>query len=324
MYKTIFFPAVLILFAVNLQGSGQPSSTNGEQLPAVVVLLPRRLDYNVLSTSIAERVSQLNAHKYWQAGYVACGLGLATAAWYYWPESKDEESASAADPKKITKTVKVTEGGKTTETTETTEQSKKAETFWQKEVKYHRRSLIGALLFATASALIASGKKTVNRFFYWWKTPNKVALLSVLFHASKDAFDSSMIRKKEGFCITDTDAIKRYNRVLRALQQFVIELSAQTIFLAQKEGVSIEYSIDALLEQFSRDIDAANYAITQATEPFVASAARFGNLLGLALETVGRIEDMYYGFREDSTSQDRDSDSHEEHELSSRKGSRRG
>ena len=319
----IFLAALLGLSGVSLHAAPHPEALNSQAQHAVVVLLPRRLDYDVIATAVAERVSQLNAHKYWQAGYVACGVGLAVATWHYWPEDKESDSAPAAEPAKTTKTVSVKKpDGSVETTTETTEKPKEKLGFWQKELKYHRRSFVGALLFATASALIASGQKTVKRFFYWWKTPNKVALHSVLFHAAYNAFDSFMLRKRDGFLITDTDVVKSYNRVLRALQQFVVELSAQTIFLAQKEGVCVEDSIDLLLAQFSRDIDAANHAITQATEPFVGDDARCGNLLSLALESVGRIEDMYDGFLEDRTEEEESKS--QSHQLSGSKGTRRG
>lgn len=251
----------------------------------LIVVLPRCIDYDVLRASVIDRVSELHNHKYWQATYILGGVGLGVFTWWKFFRTENDKSDGSVTPI----TVSAAAGKK----------QKEVIPWTTKMLRGTAKDALRAFVLAIASALIVSGQKSLNKVFYWWKEPNRVALYSVLFTVAYNAFDGYMLRHKEGFLMTNTEVIKRYNRVLRTLQQYVVELAAQTVFISHKSGVSVDDSVDLLLAQFSRDVDAANKKITEATEPFVDEAALCGSLLNLAIDSVGRLEDIYDGFLED-------------------------
>lgn len=275
--KTILLVAMLGLLGVRAE---QTSVSEPSSAP-VVTLLPRRVDYDVLISSVRSRVAELSNHKYWQTAYALSGASVLFGAWYFLIRDAGTPSG--------------TPGG----TAATSSTPKKDLTWFQSTVRYSMKNAVNIFVSGFAFAVLASGKKAFSRLFYYWSAPNKVALYSVLYHAAKNSFDSYMFRKKEGFTRADRDVIAAYNRVSRALQQYVAELSAQILFFAHKGGVCIDADIELLLEQFSRDIDAVNKKITEATNPFIGEQARSEVLLSLALETVDRLAEMYDGFADE-------------------------
>jgi|GEM_PF-5089014 len=289
--------------------AGADQVADGQPL---IVVLPRRIDYDVLRTSVIDRVSELNNHKYWQATYVVGGVGLGALVWwkYFYAEKHDGGSAS---PDAVVTTEK-----------KKRKQPEEVVSWTTKMLRGTAKDALRAFVLAIASALIVSGQKSLSKLFYWWKAPNKVALYSVLFTVAYNAFDGYMLRHKEGFLMTNTEVIKRYNRVLRCLQQYVVELASQTVFIAKKSGVSVDDSVDLLLAQFSRDVDAANKKIIESTEPFVDEAAMCGALLNLAIDSVGRLEDIYDGFLEDQSDEPVQKHTQLPYSQNSEKGKRRG
>ena len=250
--------------------------------PAVVVLLPRRVDYDVLVRAALGRVEQLEDHRYWQGAYLATGALCAVGLY--------KLSTSGASSG--------TSGGSGQAST-----AKPVMGFFQKFFHDWKNHLAFGLAFVLAQEMLVSGSGLVSSAKRLWSVPNNVQLYECLSFASLNSFNGLIMRMPQGFLITDADVIKRYNGLIISIERYVIELIAQTIYRAKKRDVTVKAMIDPLIMQLVRDIDDVNISIMNATKPFAGEQAKAERLLNFALETLEHMEALYDGLFESDEQQ---------------------
>lgn len=250
--------------------------------PAVVVLLPRRVDYDVLVRAALRRVEQLEDHWYWRGAYLATG---AACTFGLYKLSTSGTSSDAPSGSGQAATAKPTMG------------------FFEKFFHDWKNHLAFGLAFVLAQEMLVSGSGLISYAKRFWNVPSNIHLYNCLALASLNSFNGLIMRTPQGFLITDTDVIKRYNGLIISIERYVIELIAQTVYRAKKRDVTVKAMLDPLILQLVRDIDDVNISIMNATKPFVGEQAKAEHLLNFAFETLEHVEALYDGLFESDEQQ---------------------
>ena len=236
-----------------------------------------RVDYDAMQTAIAQRLQDKKNQKNVQMLLLGASVLGMTGAWMFWPARK-ERAENDADAGGLVPRVEP--------------RPSPLRALFNNATTTLTLSFVTVFGYALAQQVSSDLIGPVRRFVRdLWCGKDNCGVYESLMRLALNSYDCVVLRYRGPIAIVEAPLRDRYEAVIRSCERFVIELAADTIYRAEKRGISC-YGLDQLLTQFVSDVDATNSKLEHMEKPLDPEVARGRTLCDPILETVGHIQDL--------------------------------